>query len=53
MGVYDMVKKMHPESKLFGFLKGPIGVIKNQYVEITEEFMKLYRNTGGFDMICK
>ena len=53
MGVFDMIKKMHPESRLFGFLMGPHGVYSNNYIEINHEYMELYRNMGGFDMICK
>jgi len=53
MGLFDMIKKLHPESRLFGFLGGPHGVYSNNYMEITPEFMGLYRNTGGFDMIRK
>ena len=48
-----MIKKLHPESVLFGFLAGPHGVYTNNYMEITAEYMQLYRNTGGFDMIRK
>lgn len=51
MGLFDMIKKLHPESRLFGFLAGPHGVYTNNYMEITPEYMGLYRNTGGFDMI--
>jgi len=51
MGLFDMIKKLHPESRLFGFLAGPHGVYTNNYMEITPEYMQLYRNTGGFDMI--
>lgn len=53
MGLFDMVKKLHPESKLFGFLAGPHGVFSNNYMEITDDYMGLYRNMGGFDMISK
>jgi len=53
MGLFDMIKKLHPESVLFGFLAGPHGVYTNNYMEITAEYMQLYRNTGGFDMIRK
>jgi len=53
MGLFDMIKKLHPESKLFGFLAGPHGIFSNNYMEITDEYMGLYRNTGGFDMISK
>ena len=52
MGVFDMIKKMNPESRLFGFLMGPKGVYSNKYMEINDEYMHLYRNMGGFDMIC-
>jgi 6-phosphofructokinase len=48
-----MIKKMHPESELFGFLNGPYGIYSNNYIKITKEYMNLFRNTGGFDMIRK
>ena len=53
MGLFDMIKKLNPESRLFGFLAGPHGVYTNNYMEITADYMVLYRNTGGFDMIRK
>ena len=53
MGIFDMLKKMNPESRVFGFLMGPHGVYSNNYIEISEDYMNLYRNMGGFDMICK
>jgi diphosphate--fructose-6-phosphate 1-phosphotransferase len=51
MGLFDMVKRLHPDSQLFGFLAGPHGVFTANYMEITAEYMNLYRNMGGFDMI--
>lgn len=51
MGLFDMAKKLHPDSKLFGFLAGPHGVFTNNYMEITPDYMDKYRNMGGFDMI--
>lgn len=51
MGLFDMVKQLHPESRLFGFLAGPHGIFSNNYQEIDSDFMGLYRNMGGFDMI--
>jgi 6-phosphofructokinase len=53
MGIFDMVKKMNADSKVFGFLMGPHGVYSNNYMEICSDYMNLYRNMGGFDMICK
>jgi pyrophosphate--fructose-6-phosphate 1-phosphotransferase len=50
-GLYDGLKKGNPDSKLFGFLGGPSGLIDAQYVEIKDKFMDEYRNTGGFDII--
>lgn len=50
-GLYDALKKANPDSQLFGFLKGPIGVINGNYRELTADFIDNYRNTGGFDMI--
>eukprot|EP00918_Siedleckia_nematoides_P019407 GHVU01041351.1.p1 GENE.GHVU01041351.1~~GHVU01041351.1.p1 ORF type:complete len:208 (+),score=42.12 GHVU01041351.1:147-770(+) len=51
-GVYDAIKEIHENSQLFGFKNGPGGLMKGNYVEITNEFMDRYRNQGGFDMIC-
>ncbi len=50
-GLFDAVKKMHSESRLIGFLNGPIGVIEGNQIELTSELIDQYRNTGGFDMI--
>ena len=48
-----MVKTIHPDSKLFGFLAGPHGIFTNNYMDIQEEYMGRFRNMGGFDMIRK
>ena len=48
-----MIKKLHPDSRLFGFLNGPHGIFTNNYMEIEADYMGLFRNTGGFDMIRK
>ena len=50
-GLYDGIKSLNAGSKLYGFKGGPGGLIDNSYVEITDDFMNAYRNTGGFDMI--
>ena len=51
VGLLDALKSLHPESSLYGFLNGPSGIIKQQYIEITTESAADYRNQGGFDMI--
>jgi pyrophosphate--fructose-6-phosphate 1-phosphotransferase len=50
-GLFDTIKKLNPENRLFGFILGPGGLVDHQYMEITEDFIDDYRNTGGFDMI--
>ncbi len=50
-GLYDGVKSLNKESKLYGFLMGPGGLVDHKYVEFTDEFIDEYRNTGGFDII--
>jgi pyrophosphate--fructose-6-phosphate 1-phosphotransferase len=50
-GLFDGVKKLHPENKLYGFILGPGGLVDHKYIEITEELVDEYRNTGGFDII--
>jgi pyrophosphate--fructose-6-phosphate 1-phosphotransferase len=53
MGIFDMIKKLNADSRMFGFIMGPKGVFANKYMEIDAEYMHQYRNMGGFDMICK
>lgn len=50
-GIFDAIKKLNPENKLYGFLMGPGGLVDHNYKELTAEIIDDYRNTGGFDMI--
>ena len=50
-GLFDGIKKIHRDSRLYGFLMGPDGLIKHNYVELTADIIDEYRNTGGFDII--
>ena len=50
-GLFDEVKKLNPENRLYGFLMGSGGLVDHKYIEITEELIADYRNTGGFDLI--
>jgi len=50
-GLYDAAKKANPESKIYGFLLGPDGIIENEAIEITGSLVDAYRNLGGFTMI--
>ena len=50
-GIYDALKAMNPNTKLYGFLGGPSGLIDHKYIELTQSIIDDYRNTGGFDII--
>ena len=50
-GLFDGIKKVNKESKLYGFLMGPGGLVDHDYVELTADIIDEYRNTGGFDII--
>ncbi len=58
-GLFDGIKSMNKNGKLYGFLGGPSGLIDHKYMEITDKVtdaktqidINEYRNTGGFDII--
>lgn len=50
-GLFDGLKKLNKENRLYGFLMGPAGFINHQYMELTAGYIADYRNTGGFDII--
>ncbi|ANF33539.1 diphosphate--fructose-6-phosphate 1-phosphotransferase [Borrelia turicatae] len=50
-GIFDAIKKSNPNSKIFGFKGGPSGLLEDKKIEITQELIDSYRNTGGFDIV--
>jgi len=50
-GLFDQLKRLNPENRLFGFILGPGGFVDHNYMELTADVVEEYRNTGGFDMI--
>lgn len=50
-GIFDGIKKIHRDSRLYGFLMGPGGFVDHKYMELTSDIIDEYRNTGGFDII--
>ena len=50
-GLFDGIKKLNKDSKLYGFILGPGGLVDHKYMELTAEIVEEYRNTGGFDII--
>jgi len=50
-GIFDGLKKLNKDSKLYGFILGPGGLVDHNYMELTADIIDEYRNTGGFDII--
>jgi pyrophosphate--fructose-6-phosphate 1-phosphotransferase len=50
-GIFDGLKAMNSDSRLYGFLGGPSGLVNGEYIELTAQLIEEYRNTGGFDII--
>ena len=50
-GLYDALKATNKDNVLLGFLNGPAGLIEDKFIEMTDEYIDQYRNTGGFDII--
>lgn len=50
-GIFDGIKRLNPDSRLYGFILGPAGLVNHQYKELTADIIDEYRNTGGFDII--
>ena len=50
-GLFDGIKKLNPNNRLYGFILGPGGLVDHKYIELTADIIDEYRNTGGFDII--
>ena len=50
-GLFDGIKKLNPNNRLYGFILGPGGLVDHNYMELTADIIDEYRNTGGFDII--
>ena len=50
-GLYDALKATNPENQLYGFKRGPIGLLKDDYIVLEDDYVDKFRNTGGFDII--
>ncbi|MBD8348281.1 diphosphate--fructose-6-phosphate 1-phosphotransferase [Dysgonomonas sp. HGC4] len=50
-GIFDGIKSLNKDNKVYGFLMGPGGLIDHKYKELTADIIDEYRNTGGFDII--
>jgi len=50
-GLYDAAINANPETRIYGFLLGPDGIVEDEAIEITGDLVDKYRNLGGFTMI--
>ena len=50
-GIFDGLKSLNKDSRLYGFILGPGGLVDHNYMELTADIIDEYRNTGGFDII--
>ncbi len=50
-GLYDALKATDSDNVLLGFKGGPSGLLEDDYLEFTDEYIDQFRNTGGFDII--
>ena len=50
-GLYDALKKARKDNVLLGFKNGPSGLLNDDYIEFSDEYINEFRNTGGFDII--
>lgn len=46
-GIYDALKRVHPDSVMYGFRDGPRGVFRGEYIVIDDAHINRYRNMGG------
>jgi pyrophosphate--fructose-6-phosphate 1-phosphotransferase len=50
-GLYDAAKQANADTKIYGFLVGPQGIVENEAIDLTDKLVDEYRNLGGFTMI--
>ena len=51
VGLFDALQQRNPQSRLYGFLNGPKGILNNEHIELRKSCLEPYRNQGGFDLI--
>jgi len=50
-GLFDAMMAANPDSRLYGFVLGPDGILEDDYLEITKPMVDHHRNYGSFSMI--
>ncbi len=50
-GLYDALKATDENNVLYGFKGGPSGLLDDDFIVFDDEYINMFRNTGGFDII--
>lgn len=50
-GLFDALQSLGKGNELIGFLEGPSGILKGKSRTISQQEVKKYVNTGGFDLL--
>ncbi len=50
-GLFDAMKAANPDSRLYGYILGPDGILEDDYIEITQQMVDHHRNYGSFSML--
>lgn len=50
VGIYQFIKAAHPGSELYGFKKGPEGLLSGKGGWFNDDLISSIKNTGGFDV---
>ncbi|SPN73318.1 6-phosphofructokinase,diphosphate--fructose-6-phosphate 1-phosphotransferase,diphosphate--fructose-6-phosphate 1-phosphotransferase,Phosphofructokinase [Chlamydia serpentis] len=51
IGLFDALRAFNPKTRLFGFVKGPLGLTRGLYKDLDISVIYDYYNMGGFDML--
>ncbi len=50
-GLFDFIKRFHPDSSLIGFLGGASGLLEGRYKVLDYKLLKDFRNQPGFHLL--
>jgi pyrophosphate--fructose-6-phosphate 1-phosphotransferase len=50
-GIVDAVSSLSPQGRVTGFRGGPAGILANDSMPLSDDIVKSYRNSGGFDLL--
>ncbi|BAE81165.1 pyrophosphate--fructose 6-phosphate 1-phosphotransferase beta chain [Chlamydia felis Fe/C-56] len=51
IGLFEGLRAFNPQTKLYGFIQGPLGLTRGLYKDLDISVIYDYYNVGGFDML--